>query len=51
MQEIKFYEKYLGLPSLVGRGKKASFSYIKERVGKNYKGGKESFCLKQVEKS
>ena len=32
VQEIKFYEKYLGLPSLVGRGKKASFSYIKERV-------------------
>ena len=27
------YEKYLGLPSLVGKGKKSSFSYIKERVG------------------
>ena len=22
VQEIKFYEKYLGLPSLIGRGKK-----------------------------
>lgn len=32
MQEIKFYEKYLGLPSLVVRGKRASFNYIKERV-------------------
>ena len=26
------YEKYMGLPSLVGKGKKASFNYIKERV-------------------
>ena len=26
------YERYLGLPSLVGKGKKASFNYIKERV-------------------
>ena len=28
--EIIQYEKYLGLPSLVGRNKKASFNYIKE---------------------
>lgn len=34
VQEIKFYEKYLGLPSLIRRGKKASFNYIKERVWK-----------------
>ena len=32
--EIRQYEKYLGLPSLVGRNKKASFNYIKERVWK-----------------
>ena len=30
--EIMQYERYLGLPSFVGKGKKASFSYIKERV-------------------
>jgi len=30
--EIKQYEKYLGLPSFVGRSKKASLLYIKERV-------------------
>lgn len=30
--EIHHYEKYLGLPSLVGKGKMASFNYIKERV-------------------
>ena len=32
VQEIMQYEKYLGLPSLVGKGKKVSFNYIKERV-------------------
>ena len=30
--EILHYEKYLGLPSLVGKGKKESFNYIKEKV-------------------
>ena len=38
VQEIIFYEKYLGLPSLVGRGKKASFNYIKERVWRKLQG-------------
>ena len=38
VQEIKFYEKYLGLPSLVGRGNKASFSYIKECVWRRLQG-------------
>ena len=32
MEEIKHYDKYLGLSSLVVRHKKASFDYIKERV-------------------
>ena len=30
--EIKKYEKYLGLPAVVGRNKKASLNYIKDRV-------------------
>ena len=38
---IKQYEKYLGLPSLVGRNKRISFSQIKERVWSKLKGWKE----------
>ena len=38
VQELMFYEKYLRLPSLVGRGKKASFNYIKERVWRKLQG-------------
>ena len=30
--EIKEYEKYLGLPAVMGKNKKASLNYIKERV-------------------
>lgn len=40
IQEIKFYEKYLWLPALVGRGEKASFSCIKEMVSRKLQGGK-----------
>ena len=35
------YDHYLGLPSLVGRTKKKSFSIIKERIWKKLKGWKE----------
>ena len=41
------YEKYLGLPSLVGKNKNASFNYIKERVWKKIQGWKDKL-LSQV---
>ncbi|KAL0014160.1 hypothetical protein SO802_001229 [Lithocarpus litseifolius] len=38
VREIHHYEKYLGLPSLTGRRKKASFNYLKERVWRKLQG-------------
>lgn len=38
---IQRYEQYMGLPSLVGREKKKSFSLIKKRIWKKLKGWKE----------
>ena len=39
--EILHYDTYLGLPSLIGRHKKASFDYIKERVWRKLQGWEE----------
>ena len=36
--EIMQYEKYLGLPFLVGKRKKESFNYIKEKVWQKLQG-------------
>ena len=38
---IQHYEKYLGLPSFVGRNKKACFTHIKERIWSKMQGWKE----------
>ena len=48
--EIKEYERYLGLPVVVGRNRRASLNYIKERIWVNSKGGKRNCFLKWVGK-
>ena len=47
MEEVKEYEKYLGLPAVVRKNKRASLNYIKERVWNKLQGWKEQL-LSQV---
>ena len=47
--EVKEYENYLGLPAVVGRKRKASLNYIKERVWSKLEGWKEKL-LCQVDR-
>ena len=49
VREIHHYEKYLGLPSLTGRGKKASFNYLKKKVWRKLQGW-EGKLLSQARK-
>ena len=49
VSEVREYEKYLGLLAMVGRKKKESLNYIKERVWHKLQGWKEKL-LSQVSK-
>lgn len=49
LPEIRAYEKYLGLPAVIGRNKRKSLNYIKERVWRKLQGWKEKI-LSQAEK-
>lgn len=39
-QVIKQHERYLGLPALVGQGKRKAFNFIKDQVGRKIAGWK-----------
>ena len=41
VEEVERFEKYLGLPTLIGREKYQSFSYLKDRVWKKLQGWKD----------
>ena len=43
---IKHYEKYMGLPSLLGRNKKNTFNSIKDKLRKQLAGWKEKLLFK-----
>uniref|UniRef100_A0A7N2MJJ8 Reverse transcriptase domain-containing protein n=1 Tax=Quercus lobata TaxID=97700 RepID=A0A7N2MJJ8_QUELO len=45
-QIIKQHEKYLGLPSLVGRNRRNTFNEVKENLAKKLYGWKEKFLSK-----
>ena len=41
VREVNRHEKYLGLPTIIGRSKKAVFSCLKERIWKKLQGWKQ----------
>ena len=49
-QIIKQHEKYLDLPSLVGKNKRLTFNAIKEKLGKVLAGWKEKLLSKAEKK-
>ena len=48
--EINEYKKYSGLRTMVGRNKKASLNYIKDRVGGELQGWKEKLLSQAIKK-
>ena len=48
--EIKEYERYLGLPVVVGKNRRASLNYIQERFGVSFRGGRKNYFPKRVGK-
>ena len=48
---VRHHEKYLGLPSLVGRGKRNAFNQIKDQIGRkiaNWKGKLLSHTCREI---
>ncbi|XP_074302679.1 uncharacterized protein LOC141634383 [Silene latifolia] len=46
VREVERHEKYLGIPTIIGRSKKAVFSCLKERVWKKVQGWKKKLLSK-----
>ena len=46
VQEVHHFDSYLGLPTLVGRSKYHTFSYLKDRIWKNMQGWKGKLLSK-----
>ncbi|KAL2933269.1 hypothetical protein RDABS01_016388 [Bienertia sinuspersici] len=46
VKEVEKHDRYLGLPTIIGRSKKAIFSCIKERIWKKLQGWKEKLLSK-----
>lgn len=53
VQEVDIHDRYLGLPTVVGRSKKVITRGVKEKLWKKLQGygGKGWCCLKQVGRS
>ena len=51
VEVVTQYEKYLGMPSFVGRAKKETFSYIRERVWHKIQGWKKNSYHKRTRRS
>lgn len=49
-REVDKHEKYLGLPTIIGRSKKFVFTCLKERIWKKMQGWKEKLLLRPEKK-
>lgn len=45
VKAVESFDKYLSLPTIIGKSKAQIFSFVKERVWKKLKGWKEKFLF------
>lgn len=46
VKAMESYEKYLGLPTIIGKLKSQVFAFVKDRVWKKWKGWKDKVLFK-----
>lgn len=51
VRKVDWFESYLRLPTLVGRAKYQTFSFLKDKVWKKSRVGRDNYCLDQGRKS